>query len=134
MGYYTYFSIYDVSGPEEAVCEFEEFMENLDAIEKIVNNNSEGLLFYKKWSFEELLELDDIFYYLRKIDRDALKWYSFSEDMQKFSKLFPTVTIIINGIDENGIDEKSNDCWREKFLNGISNRVNGVIVYPEFSF
>jgi len=129
MGYYTYFSMYDVSGPEEAVDEFDEFMENLDAIEEIVENNSEGLLFYKKWSFEELRELGDIFYYLRKIDCDTSKWYSFSEDMQKFSKLFPAVTIIIGG---DG--EESNDYWREKFLNGVSSRVNGVIVYPEFSF
>ena len=129
MGYYTYFSMYDVSGPEEAVDEFNEFMENLDAIEKIIENNSEGLLFYKKWSFEELRELGDIFYYLRKIDCDTSKWYSFSEDMQKFSKLFPAVTIIIGG---DG--EESNDYWREKFLNGVSSRVNGVIVYPEFSF
>jgi len=129
MGYYTYFSMYDVSGPEEAVDEFDEFMENLDAIEEIVENNSEGLLFYKKWSFEELRELGDIFYYLRKIDCDTSKWYSFSEDMQKFSKLFPAVTIIIGG---DG--EESGDYWREKFLNGVSSRVNGVIVYPEFSF
>ena len=129
MGYYTYFSMYDVSGPEEAVDEFNEFMENLDAIEEIVENNSEGLLFYKKWSFEELRELGDIFYYLRKIDCDTSKWYSFSEDMQKFSKLFPAVTIIIGG---DG--EESGDYWREKFLNGVSSRVNGVIVYPEFSF
>ena len=129
MDYYTYFSMYDVSGPEEAVDEFNEFMENLDAIEKIIENNSEGLLFYKKWSFEELRELGDIFYYLRKIDCDTSKWYSFSEDMQKFSKLFPAVTIIIGG---DG--EESNDYWREKFLNGVSSRVNGVIVYPEFSF
>ena len=129
MDYYTYFSMYDVSGPEEAVDEFDEFMENLDAIEEIVENNSEGLLFYKKWSFEELRELGDIFYYLRKIDCDTSKWYSFSEDMQKFSKLFPAVTIIIVG---DG--EESNDYWREKFLNGVSSRVNGVIVYPEFSF
>ena len=129
MDYYTYFSMYDVSGPEEAVDEFNEFMENLDAIEKIIENNSEGLLFYKKWSFEELRELGDIFYYLRKIDCDTSKWYSFSEDMQKFSKLFPAVTIIIGG---DG--EESGDYWREKFLNGVSSRVNGVIVYPEFSF
>ena len=129
MGYYTYFSMYDVSGPEEAVDEFNEFMENLDAIEKIIENNSEGLLFYKKWSFEELRELSDIFYYLRRIDCDASKWYSFSEDMKKFSKLFPAVTIII------GSDgEESGDYWREKFLNGVSSRVYGVIVYPEFSF
>ena len=121
--------MYDVSGPEEAVDEFDEFMENLDAIEEIVENNSEGLLFYKKWSFEELRELGDIFYYLRKIDCDTSKWYSFSEDMQKFSKLFPAVTIIIGG---DG--EESGDYWREKFLNGVSSRVNGVIVYPEFSF
>ena len=45
--------------------------------------------------------------------KDSCKWYSFSDDFIKFSKMFPNNILMVSGI-----GEESDDRWISYFMNG----------------
>ena len=59
--------------------------------------------------------------------RDCCKWYDESEDMTKYSLLYPTTIFVISGEgEENG------DLWEAYFLNGKMQMCKAKIEYDTF--
>ena len=59
---------------------------------------------------------------------DSIKWYSFEDDMRKYSKLHPKLTFIIDGE-----GEESGDIWKAYFQNGKMFKTKAIMTFEEFS-
>ncbi|HNC78543.1 MAG TPA: hypothetical protein PLQ71_15870 [Nitrospira sp.] len=56
------------------------------------------------------------------------KWYTCTDDMEEFSKLFPGIVFRLHG---DG-DGEENDLWDEYYLDGKSQRCDAEIIYPPY--
>lgn len=59
-------------------------------------------------------------------NRQEIKWYSSTGDVEDFSKKYPDALFILTGKGEDG------DHWRLYAKDGKSQFGRGTIVYPEF--
>jgi hypothetical protein len=57
---------------------------------------------------------------------DAVKWYSYDDDMIEMSRNFPTVLFTLSGE-----GEEAGDLWKAYYKNSKSQRVDAKIVFPE---
>lgn len=55
------------------------------------------------------------------------KWYTYANDMEDFSKLFPGVVFHLHGEGEG-----QGDLWNEYYLDGKSQRCEAEIIYPPY--
>ena len=55
------------------------------------------------------------------------KWYLSEEDLREFSKKYPHVLFTLEGI-----GEMPDDIWRLYVRNGLAQRANAEIVYPDY--
>lgn len=60
-------------------------------------------------------------------DCDSCKWYSYAEDMKKYSLLHPKIlfTVVCDG---------EEDIWKHYFKNGEEQLAEAVITYPPPNF
>lgn len=56
------------------------------------------------------------------------KWYDHADDLMKLSTKWPWVTIILVGVGED-----RGDHWRMRVRNGVVERQNAVISFPEWT-
>lgn len=54
-------------------------------------------------------------------------WFEYEEDMLAISKLFPQVRFILSGC-----GERNEDQWRQIFVDGRTQRCEGITVFPPF--
>lgn len=54
-------------------------------------------------------------------------WLNYEEDMLAVSRLFPQVQFILSGC-----GERNEDQWRQIFVNGRTQRCEGITVFPPF--
>lgn len=54
-------------------------------------------------------------------------WFEYEEDMLAISKLFPQVRFVLSGC-----GERNEDQWRQAFIDGRTQRCEGITVFPPF--
>lgn len=82
----------------------------------------------KDFSFEnvdlpawcEYIQLDELMQYPCN-----MKWYSYAEDMEELSKLFPDYIFLLEGEGEEALD-----LWRAYYCNGKKQSCPAEVVYP----
>ena len=57
----------------------------------------------------------------------SAKWYDHRKDLQQVSAAYPHITVDLRG---NG--EESGDMWKLRARNGVTEKVEAQIVFPEF--
>ena len=128
MGYTIYFNLESIKGPEKDIKDFYTLLDSEGTLNTFLSENKE--LFFMHWSRAEVEEIKNLSYIRTALlDCEGCTWYEHTEDMEKISKLFPELTIIISGE-----GEEQGDVWREKFCNGKHELSIAEIVYPDFSF
>lgn len=90
MGYYTYFTIEEISGENE-----KKLLEDFDLLQT------------------EYGPLNEMFDEIPGYAHDAMKWYACHDDMKRISKEYPNTLIIMRG---NG--EETEDVWQAYYRNG----------------
>lgn len=63
------------------------------------------------------------------IHEGVIKWYESTEQLMKISSLEPFSSLLILVYGEG---EEQGDIWKEYFMNGKCQRLEGKIVFPEF--
>lgn len=102
MGYYTFYSL------------------------SIVNNPPDGRNLIKELRKENenaAYSIDDSGY-----TQESTKWYDYDKDMRAFSKKFPAIIFLVEGV-----GEEQPDMWKAWFMNGKMFRADAVITYPDFN-
>lgn len=99
MGYYTYYTVLIEEDPE---FQQDEFWKDIVELDVACEDIEPGFAF-------------------------EAKWYDHEEDLQRISKKYPKMLIIVYGE-----GEESEDFWKLFIRNGKSHRVRGEVVYPEF--
>ena len=97
MGYYTYHT-FSIEGDDPSGLTEEEHITNIETLADYT-----GL-------FEEYC-----------------KWYDESDDMTKYSLLYPTTIFVISGE-----GEETGDMWSAYYLNGKRQELRPTIVWPDF--
>lgn len=98
MGYYTRFSLSIIEGDDNLINEFRNFSENA------------------KYTIDEDGDSEE-----------SSKWYSYHEDITKFSKTKPDAIFCLEGE-----GEESGDNWKLYVKDGHSQECRAELVYPEF--
>lgn len=101
MGYYTEFTIEEVTGPEEIVRQF-------------VTEVASGIVKVESYGDE-----------LKRLLEDESKWYDHEDDMKIISKSYPNIIITLRGV-----GEEQPDLWVKHFCNGQMQKSQAVITYP----
>lgn len=102
MGYYTSYSLSIINNPSNG----------RDLIEELRKENKDAAY-----------AIDDI-----GSMQQPIKWYDYDKDMRAFSKKFPGIIFLLEGI-----GEEQPDMWKAWFMNGKMFRAEAVITYPDFN-
>lgn len=113
MGYYTYYSMEARKIKDKD--EFNAIVEEMTELELYGDNG----IFCESEYYEHDHEAS-----FRVCD--AAKWYDYTYDMMKFSKIFPNVVFKLHG---DG--EERDDMWDEYYHNGKVEECRAQITYPK---
>ena len=105
--------------------DYEEIVKNVREIEKLENYDTKNEVMEYIQSDEE-----DMYYAIESYDEfnEECKWYSHKNDMLILSNKFRDVLFELSGE-----GEESGDVWKEYYKNGLMQRCEAALVYPEFN-
>lgn len=89
---------------------------------KNINNPSNFIRILKNECEDADYALDEDGY-----TREETKWYTYNDDLKKFSKKYNNLIFILTGIGEEG-----DDIWREYFNNGKSHYTKAKLAFDDY--